>query len=738
MKINKIVLENYRVHKKREFEFSKGINLVLGRNGAGKSSILEAIGVVLFGADARTSDKDAVMLGEKSAYINVEITGNDGIEYIVEKKFGASNDYRLYPKGTKLPLIQGKESILAKIREISGIEKNSKEIYQNVVTAYQNKIVGIFSDTPKNREVLFNKIFDTAIYREMESGYLKSAKDDYELQKKLLSREIEQRREGIEDIEFLKSELIKNEEIYQQINYDYIKKKDEIAVIEEEKEKLLASKNRIELLKKEAAGDEKLIAENIALAEKQNTEYEKAEAAVKICREAVSDYNLYIELEKKEKELKEIVAKKEDIKNKLEIAKNKKQESEKEVEKYKTIISEREKSEIELNNKTGEMNLKKSSITEENSKELGNKREKDLKKSEIEKKISDLKESIIKIEDIEKELNRIESEKKFLIEKQDKLKETKDEYKEINGKIELYQKNREEKRAIEKKLETLKIRRVELKEAENKLSGGVCPYLHEKCKNIGEESGFSIYFKNREAELTDEIDRENKNLEQYKNSEEELQKILSHEAVLQKELSDIEISSEKIKRAEAEKELYLLKKSEIMNVLSKKFKDVNSKEQVNELLDLIENERAEIRAEVERIQAVINENSKKQFEIDIELRELKIKFEKNDEEKRKYCEELSKAQEIILKADGYIELKSGEIEGLEEDKKKLTILAGEKERSSQNYKIYMSNIKLAEEVGNIKASLEKTRVKIDELKSKMEEISAEIDREADFKIKRRV
>ena len=145
VKINKIILENYRVHKKREFEFGKGINLVLGRNGAGKSSILEAIGVALFGADARTSDKDAIMIGEKSAFISVEITGKDGIDYIIEKKFGSSNDYRLYPKSSKLPIIQGKDGILAKIREISGIEKNSKEIYQNVVTAYQNKIVRILS-----------------------------------------------------------------------------------------------------------------------------------------------------------------------------------------------------------------------------------------------------------------------------------------------------------------------------------------------------------------------------------------------------------------------------------------------------------------------------------------------------------------------------------------------------------------------------------------------------------------
>ena len=66
MKINKIILENYRIHKKREFEFGKGINLVLGRNGAGKSSILEAIAAAK-GIELNLPDKNtwARYLGRK-------------------------------------------------------------------------------------------------------------------------------------------------------------------------------------------------------------------------------------------------------------------------------------------------------------------------------------------------------------------------------------------------------------------------------------------------------------------------------------------------------------------------------------------------------------------------------------------------------------------------------------------------------------------------------------------------
>ena len=101
-------------------------------------------------------------------------------------------------------------------------------------------------------------------------------------------------------------------------------------------------------------------------------------------------------------------------------------------------------------------------------------------------------------------------------------------------------------------MEALKIRMAELKEAEAKLAGGQCPFLHEKCKNIIDESGFNLYFKNRETELNSEIEKLIKKIEEYRGIELEFESLMKKEAVLKKEISDSEIYSEKIKRAEAE------------------------------------------------------------------------------------------------------------------------------------------------------------------------------------------
>jgi DNA repair exonuclease SbcCD ATPase subunit len=49
MRIDKIKIENFKNYENLEVEFEKGINLFVGSNGSGKTSILEAINVAIGG-----------------------------------------------------------------------------------------------------------------------------------------------------------------------------------------------------------------------------------------------------------------------------------------------------------------------------------------------------------------------------------------------------------------------------------------------------------------------------------------------------------------------------------------------------------------------------------------------------------------------------------------------------------------------------------------------------------------
>lgn len=58
MHLRRIRLQNYRRHRETEFEFPDGVIALLGRNGSGKSTILEAIGFALFGTHATRTGKE--------------------------------------------------------------------------------------------------------------------------------------------------------------------------------------------------------------------------------------------------------------------------------------------------------------------------------------------------------------------------------------------------------------------------------------------------------------------------------------------------------------------------------------------------------------------------------------------------------------------------------------------------------------------------------------------------------
>jgi len=82
MKVEKVVLENYRNYKRAEFTFRDGLNVICGRNAIGKTNLMESIFVSAIGRSPRTkNEKDLILMGESRAYIHLSL----------EKKFRSHN-----------------------------------------------------------------------------------------------------------------------------------------------------------------------------------------------------------------------------------------------------------------------------------------------------------------------------------------------------------------------------------------------------------------------------------------------------------------------------------------------------------------------------------------------------------------------------------------------------------------------------------------------------------------------
>ena len=153
MIIKRVKLENYRSHSNTTVDFSKGVNLILGKNGKGKTSILEAISSVMFNTKDRSgkeTGKNFIKFGEKSGKIEIEFTANDGRDYILKTEF-----FKTKPKRQTLKDLNGidcEEDIQEKLEELCGIKKGFEETYENIVIAKQNEFINIFKAKPKDRE----------------------------------------------------------------------------------------------------------------------------------------------------------------------------------------------------------------------------------------------------------------------------------------------------------------------------------------------------------------------------------------------------------------------------------------------------------------------------------------------------------------------------------------------------------------------------------------------------------
>ena len=78
MKINSIVLENFRNYKQLELDFNPGRNIIVGENAQGKTNLIEAIYLAAFARSFRTNNSgDMVRFGEKTGRVNVEINSED-------------------------------------------------------------------------------------------------------------------------------------------------------------------------------------------------------------------------------------------------------------------------------------------------------------------------------------------------------------------------------------------------------------------------------------------------------------------------------------------------------------------------------------------------------------------------------------------------------------------------------------------------------------------------------------
>ncbi len=169
MRIVSLELENTKSYAKSKIEFTDGVNAIVGHNGAGKSTVLEAIGFALFDCLAGYKQSDFVREGTKSAEITVTLVSNlDERSYQVIRRCGSSNFHAIYDPDLGSKLCEGKADVLHFLRQHMGVDPTADltRLFSDAVGVPQGTFTAAFLQTPAQRKAVFDPLLQVEEYKQ--------------------------------------------------------------------------------------------------------------------------------------------------------------------------------------------------------------------------------------------------------------------------------------------------------------------------------------------------------------------------------------------------------------------------------------------------------------------------------------------------------------------------------------------------------------------------------------------
>lgn len=200
MWISQVELESIKSYGQHtEIELRQGVNAICGQNGAGKSTILEAIGYALFG---KSTYKQEQFINEKAKKGEIVITlvdSRDDRFYQVVRPIKGSMPYVYDPETdpkARRKLAEGTDGVQRWLCECMGVEStaNLEALFENAIGVPQGLLVVPFLQTAANRNKVFDPLLGVEDYKKVWDNMLTVVNHVKDLQAN--NREAKARYEG--------------------------------------------------------------------------------------------------------------------------------------------------------------------------------------------------------------------------------------------------------------------------------------------------------------------------------------------------------------------------------------------------------------------------------------------------------------------------------------------------------------------------------------------------------------
>jgi exonuclease SbcC len=307
MEILSVTLKNFKSHSDAHFEFQPGTNAICGENGAGKTSILEAIAWGLFNYRGPYRVEDLVRNGMSNAQVRVTfISSLDGRTYEVQRC--TQKGYQIYDPQLKarLELNRIEEDVMPWLRQHLGVPSGTDlaRLFANTIGVPQGTFTADFLKPAKDRKETFDATLKVEAYRqvfEKLSPLEKYAKSEVEK----LEQAIAQYDDSLSDWEPLHTKHLSLSQEITQIETALQQCQEQLSQLKHEKDQLSAQAGQIQQLTGQLDGLTAQIQSQTQISDRLQQEHQRAEQARVICLANQVGYQQFLQAETTLQELEQ-------------------------------------------------------------------------------------------------------------------------------------------------------------------------------------------------------------------------------------------------------------------------------------------------------------------------------------------------------------------------------------------------------------------------------------------------
>jgi DNA repair protein SbcC/Rad50 len=201
MEILSVTLTNFKAHSDRCFAFQPGTNAICGENGAGKTSILEAIAWVLFDHKGDYKVEELIRNGSASAQVEVlMISSRDQRTYRVKRCTRSGYSIHDPQTGENLGYTRIKDEVLPWLRQHLGLSPGTDlaDLFSSTIGVPQGMFTADFLLEASKRKAVFDKVLKVEEYQKTWKE-LATLEKFSKVESERMTREIEQHEEALQD-----------------------------------------------------------------------------------------------------------------------------------------------------------------------------------------------------------------------------------------------------------------------------------------------------------------------------------------------------------------------------------------------------------------------------------------------------------------------------------------------------------------------------------------------------------